>query len=367
MREFASAAAAATLLAVGVGVSCLVEEHSLTAPRDGGEGPADDGALDIPYHPTNLVDVLFVIDNSGSMREEQATLVDAIPEFLRVLFEAAAGRERDADVQLGVVSTDMGTAGFTVSTCADSERGDDGCLLHAAAAGMTCDESYPSFLSRRGSATGYTLEKLSQDLGCISTLGTAGCGFEQQLEAMRKALTENAAAEKCNEGFVRPGSVVAVVFLTDEDDCSVTARHPEMFDPSRNADLGHLNIRCFLHPEFLNSVDYYVTTLEDLRGEGHALVVGAIVGVPPGEPACAGSGDALGGCLAVPAMEPGVNPAQPTELLPSCDTALGLAFPPVRFVQLAQSFGDRAYVASLCEENYGSLLTAVASRVVDLM
>jgi hypothetical protein len=66
-------------------------------------------------------------------------------------------------------------------------------------------------------------------------------------------------------------------------------------------------------------------------------------------------------------MEPGVNPAQPTELLPSCDTALGLAFPPVRFVQLAQSFGDRAYVASLCEENYGSLLTAVASRVVDLM
>jgi hypothetical protein len=53
--------------------------------------------------------------------------------------------------------------------------------------------------------------------GCIASVGTAGCGFEHQLESVNQALT---AGVPENHGFLRDDAVLAVVFLTDEDDCS---------------------------------------------------------------------------------------------------------------------------------------------------
>jgi len=52
------------------------------------------------------------------------------------------------------------------------------------------------------------------DFGCIATLGCTGCGFEQQLESSYRALVEQTAPGRPNEGFLRDDSVLAVIYLT---------------------------------------------------------------------------------------------------------------------------------------------------------
>ena len=58
---------------------------------------------------------------------------------------------------------------------------------------------------------------LPDALSCISSVGDAGCGLEAPLEAMKRALD---GSHPENAGFVRRGALLAVVILTDEDDCS---------------------------------------------------------------------------------------------------------------------------------------------------
>jgi hypothetical protein len=90
-----------------------------------------------------------------------------------------------------------------------------------------------------------------------------------------------------------------------------------------------------------------------------------IVGVPPDAGECIGFGDDLAGCLALPAMMETVDPAWPTQLVPSCNTSMGLAYPPRRFVALAQSWGKDAYVDSICKSDWMETFAVIAGRVVE--
>src|SRR5438445_254370 len=57
---------------------------------------------------------------------------------------------------------------------------------------------------------------------CIAALGDQGCGFEGQLKSVRWALDANAATfPPENDGFLRPEAFLAVILITNEDDCSV--------------------------------------------------------------------------------------------------------------------------------------------------
>lgn len=360
--------------AIGLAAACSVDHRSLgevwVEPEDG--TPAE-----TVWRSTNLADVLFLVDNSASMNQEQAALARALPAFLETFFEEAAARGIDPSLNVGVISTDMGTMGSVLSTCDDPVDGDDGCLRHVPSGAVPgCAASYPPFLSR-AAGDDYAIEQLALDLGCIAALGTNGCGFEQHFGALRKALIENAAPGGCNTGFVRGSyaavdggpavvtpTVVAVIVLSDEDDCTVRATHPEMFDPART-DLGHVNVRCFRYPEFVETIDETEAALRGLAGEGHYLVLAALVGVPPDEPACNGRGDALDGCLATAAMAERIDPEDPSQLVPSCNTATGLAFPPRRIVELVRRFGPDGFVASICEAEYEEPLRAVALRILD--
>src|SRR3954462_2244530 len=63
----------------------------------------------------NQVDLLFVVDNSGSMAEEQATLGKELPRLVKVLTsgDLEGDGEQDfkpVDLHFGVVSTDLGAA-----------------------------------------------------------------------------------------------------------------------------------------------------------------------------------------------------------------------------------------------------------------
>jgi len=126
-------------------------------------------------------------------------------------------------------------------------------------------------------------------------------------------------------------------------------------------DLGNLGVRCILHPEYLTPVADTVAALRGLETTGRALFVGAIVGVPPEETSCNGFGETLAGCLDLESMTETVDPGDSGRPTAVCETAAGTpATPGVRFVELAQSLGHQAYISSICADDYGPALNAIA-------
>ncbi|MFH2008695.1 MAG: hypothetical protein ABI333_19060 [bacterium] len=69
----------------------------------------------------------------------------------------------------------------------------------------------------------YTSDTLQEVFSCMADRGTGGCGYEQPLEAMHRALDDHPD----NVGFVRDNAYLTVVSVTDEDDCS--AANPGVF------------------------------------------------------------------------------------------------------------------------------------------
>jgi hypothetical protein len=223
--------------------------------------------------PTTEVDLLFVIDNSAHMAQEQQRLIDAFP---RLYEESRGPSRRPPDLHVGVVSTDLGTAPHVVEGC--TPGGDQGRLLvvHGALFGgarylvdvrpESCDEARGSdgacgesdCVQAHCAHEPNTVLALDEE-GCprcrnfvgevpdafasLAALGTTGCGFGQPLEALYRALNEHPE----NAGFVRGQAQLTVVILSDEDDCS--ADGPALFDPSQtdlDSPLGPLtSFRCF--------------------------------------------------------------------------------------------------------------------------
>ena len=68
---------------------------------------------------TNIdkVDLLFMVDNSGSMAQEQASLREQFPKLISVLASGDPGPGKEKfppakDLHLGVVSSDLGLVGI---------------------------------------------------------------------------------------------------------------------------------------------------------------------------------------------------------------------------------------------------------------
>jgi hypothetical protein len=368
-------------------------------PADGGDGDdaGEDGAADgdgdgdeadvdaegdadgrwwsiiVTGPPIDRVDILLVIDSSASMLQEHAVLAERVQEMVVHLLDPPDedGDTRPdhpavEDLNIGFTSADMGTMGFSLPGCLDPVSGDDGCLLNNPyPSASECEgRSFPLFLSRNASnADTYTVEQMGLDAACLVRLGTNGCGLEQPFEAARKALVEDAGG--CNAGFQRAESLLSIIWVVDENDCSVDPEHPELCDPAR-MDLGHLNVRCAQHPELLRSVGFYDAALVALRGgRKEDIVLGMIVGVPPDAPECIGFGHEIDDCLAVPAMAERVDPDMPSVVVPSCESAMGSAQPPVRFVELARLWGRSAAVDSICKTDWTEALHPITQRIVD--
>jgi hypothetical protein len=267
------------------------------------------------------------------------------------------------DLHIGIVSTDMGTGGYTVETCSNPMTGDNGVLQNQGRLG-SCDETYSAADCDRAECPwlSHSTEHpddgsdgsppIWDDFGCIATLGTRGCGFEQPLEASLAALTVQAGPGMPNEGFLRDDSLLAIIYVTNEDDCSTG--NAEMFNPTRD-DLGSLNVRCALNPDQLYPISRYCDAFNELHPG--RVVVAAIAGVPvdgswnPGDPI-----DQLRELQQI-------DPANPDELLPTCDTAMGAAFPPVRLAELVYAFGANGALESICREDWTPALLLITRMI----
>src|SRR5262249_21797498 len=77
-----------------------------------------------------------------------------------------------------------------------------------------------TFISNIAGQANYT-GNLADVFGCIARLGATGCGFEHQFAATLRALgADGSPAPTQNAGFLRPDAYLAIVMLTNEDDCS---------------------------------------------------------------------------------------------------------------------------------------------------
>jgi hypothetical protein len=195
------------------------------------------------------------------MEGEQSNLANNFPRLIDALRSEKLGRAaggaacsaddesgcRIPDVHIGVVSSDLGAGPYSdIPHCAMGGRGAKLQLAeHAGEA--SCPRPHHPWISydplndkSNVSPPGEdAIGAVSAAFGCMARLGAKGCGFEQQLEAARLALDPTA---NTNPGFVRPSALLAVVFITDEDDCSaadtrIYNRDDRSFAPS--------NFRCF--------------------------------------------------------------------------------------------------------------------------
>ena len=412
----AIAAACAVLVAAA---ACSEREGSSASSKDGGERDADARAGQLrpdagracegsaQVEPIRELDLLFVIDTSITMAQEQSWLAEQVPALLQRLAPDESGRT----LHLGVVSGDLG-ADPSLSDLDEGRcelPGDDGRLQRDGnttleGASVTCSEQPTPFLTHQAGRD--AIASTASDLACLVRRGTGGCGHEQQLESALRAVWPGAGEREPiggpaagqgdgeNAGFLEPESdaLLAVIALSDEDDCS----HPDahFLWPSSRLDRDDpadarlltqgLRARCALNPDALYPLERYLDGWRALRGgRAERVFFAALVGAPPdavGPEVLAGTDfddaadrerfyDEL---LAHPQMqiavdERGTDDPSDDAIRPSCFTDSGTSSPPARFTELARAFGGYGLVQSLCGDDYAAAVEAIAARIDQLM
>lgn len=356
----------------------------LDAPADALPDAADSGVCDAgPVEPgvELMVDMLFVIDSSGSMSEEQRALAREFPRMVRMLATGDVDEdgtpefEPVTDLRVAVTTTELPTGEFEIPGCTPSRLdGDDGILRrHGYWWREECARDYPPFLEFRAGET--PADAFVADFGCVAQVGTTGCGFEQPLEAALKALTPSTAdvtfvegvghGDGENAGFVREGAILAVVVVTDEDDCSV--RDPELFNLESERyphDPASGNHRCFSYPEALTSTERYVDGFRRFKpDESDGFFFAAITGVPRDLVAEPGAID-YAALRADPRMERRRDPENPDRLVAACDVVgIGYAEPAGRIVQVAEGLGESGTVRSICDATFTEALGGITAQL----
>lgn len=294
--------------------------------RTDGSNAVFDSGIDFPtLYICDAVDILFVIDNSDTMSEEQVNLIANFPKFIQRI---DAIEPTLTSYHVGVVSTDLGAGPYEYQgTGPCLPGGDQGKLKHQPQ-GVGCAVSYPKYLE--GPKLG-----LAEDFGCIAQLGHSGCGFEQPFEAALKALTE----QPYNEGFLRANAPLAIIFIADEDDCS--AADPGLYDPD-DPNGGALPSRCVLASDKLHPTSRYLQAFSGLKDNAKRLVIAAITG-PAGQ-------------VTIDPLTNKVNAA--------CQSPnLGSATPGNRFAELIKAFGEQGVHQSICSGDLAQALEVVGQAV----
>jgi hypothetical protein len=248
-------------------------------PSTGGPAPAP-----APSPATSdKVDLLIVVDNSRSMADKQAVLADGVPELLGFLTNprcfdpqgavvaqpaqpatadapCPAGSERELppvkDLHVGVITSSIGGHGGDLCDSSvmmnQNFSVDDRAHLISRSSTSGQDPSVPTYQglgflawdplgqkSPPGAADSQAMQTLLASL--VVGAGEVGCGLEAPLEAWYRFLVDpdpydSIAAEDSNlavisgtdqtllaqrAAFLRPDSVLMVVMLSDENDCSI--------------------------------------------------------------------------------------------------------------------------------------------------
>lgn len=217
-------------------------------------------------------DILFVVDNSGSMYASQQKVAQDIPVFVAELQKSGGVKN---SFRVGVTTTSVYVAYQYFNSVVDDYWPEAGWLLTfpqldgGVGTERYLDDSDPELVPRFAQA--------------MASVGIDGSGQETPFEATRLALL-NALAPldlpdggPANKGFLRDGARLMVVAVSDEDDCSETRRPPLVYEN----DVDGENF-CVNHADLLTPVGDYFTQLQNLpdgQGRNRGVVWGALAPV----------------------------------------------------------------------------------------
>jgi hypothetical protein len=235
------------------------------------------------------------------------------------------------------------------------------------------------------------------------------CGYEQQLEAMYKSIAPSTVSgffsgstperafghgspDGINKGFVREDSLLAIVVVSDEEDCS--AKNAEVFSPAAQSP----NIQCVqaayddeqnpndIASAKLTPVQRYVDGLLKLReNDPELLIFSAIVGLPIDADAKELYSDPrrvdFNGLLAHPKMQyadangqlltNGQPPGSTLAPAPACElSGVGLAGAGRRYVRVAQALSEAdsgAVVYPICTTDFTPAIQGIITLVSDVL
>ena len=196
------------------------------------------------------VDILFVIDNSGSMRDEQASLRNNFGLFMERLRNQAGNLP---SLHIGVITTEGGLGYHHKCNREDTEGNyllNHAGKLHSAPVGEGCTENNRpqgtmpflfDVFDEQGLRVNNHHDDLERTFGCIAEVGANSCGTEQPLEAIRRTFDFELHPENAN--FFREDAFLAIVIITDEDDCSKIL-HSAQTNPFVNNTDDHRDFVC---------------------------------------------------------------------------------------------------------------------------
>ncbi len=273
-------------------------------------------------------DILFVVDDSGSMAQRQANLATN--------FQAFAGRlvmlpvKNDFQIGISTTSVHYQPSPTTYSSVFPASQSPCTTVPNAGEPypqGALVSVTGPNDPTQRLQSTtapprilGGSSPTLGQDFTSNVFVGVCGSGKEQGLEAARLALG-TPLLTGANAGFLRPGSRLAVIIVSDDDDCS---------DPAMQGG-GNEPTACTSY-DVQNYIDFFKGAI---GGENRNVVVGAITGVDP------------------------------TTLLPAvCN---GPGGPPehaaFRYKAFIDAFGPVGVIDSICESSFAPTLERIATLI----
>jgi hypothetical protein len=258
---------AASVLSLGFGT---IAGGCLNRPIDTLEPKTTSTVVErLAQNGVDKIDLLLAIDNSISMSDKQAILRDAVPDLVDRLVTPicvddndmpngesvdAAGECADGfkpefppirNINVGIISSSLGD--LTTSSCAGVADADDQAhLLDRGGAGTVETYQGKHFLAwdpdgERDPVGINDSALLKTSLGeMVVGVGQTGCGYEMQLESILRFLVDPDPYESLvNEGsklaesgtdqvilqqrsdFLRADSLLAIIILSDENDCSV--------------------------------------------------------------------------------------------------------------------------------------------------
>ncbi len=169
----------------------------------GSNGGLGDGGATGKVEECKKMDIVFVVDNSGSMKEEQDNLAANFPKFVKVINDYKTKSGEQLDYRLAVTSSDdqKDKGKFGVGR---GEGAPNGCMP---------GPSRPWLERVDGDVNGF--------FSCRAQLGTKGSGTERPLESALLGVSKR-IADKTNTAagasFLREDALLAMVLLTDEDE-----------------------------------------------------------------------------------------------------------------------------------------------------
>jgi hypothetical protein len=328
------------------------------------------------------IDIVFGVDDSSSMTDVQNKLIAQFPVFMNVLKNLPGGLP---NVHIGVVSSSMG-AGRNPSIEQCMPGGDQG-LFHTRPLGPTCGTGMlnagQNFIIYDNGMANYTGD-IADVFTCIALLGEMGCGFEHQFESVLRGLgADGAAGPAQNAGFLRADAYLAIILLTNEDDCSAPP-DSDLFDSTssmvsdplgplqsyRCNEFGHLcggkppprtpaNPPVDLSGTCVSAEDGrllrvadVVTAMKHLKADPNKVLVAAIAGPPTPYIVNVGPGQVKSDPTPWPYVEH------------SCMAADGTyADPAVRIKQWVDAFGNNGVFEDMCAPSFAPALQRIAEEI----